>query len=58
MRVVLIKADYYLYLTEDVSSEYRIEEFNWTFAAEKADSAGVQIINSSLGYNLSLMMSQ
>lgn len=45
-------ADYYLYLTEDVSSEYRIEEFNWTFAAEKADSAGVQIINSSLGYNL------
>lgn len=46
------KADYYLYLTEDVSSEYRIEEFNWTFAAEKADSAGVQIINSSLGYNV------
>ncbi|MBX2901695.1 MAG: S8 family serine peptidase [Cyclobacteriaceae bacterium] len=46
------KADFYLYLTEDVASEYRIEEFNWTFAAEKADSAGVQIINSSLGYNL------
>ncbi|MCW5910964.1 MAG: S8 family serine peptidase [Cyclobacteriaceae bacterium] len=44
-------ADYYLYQTEDVSSEYRIEELNWTFAAEKADSAGVQIINSSLGYN-------
>ncbi|MCE7864251.1 MAG: T9SS C-terminal target domain-containing protein [Bacteroidetes bacterium CHB5] len=44
-------ANYFLYLTEDVSSEYRIEEFNWTFAAEKADSAGVQIINSSLGYN-------
>jgi len=43
-------ADYYLYLTEDISSEYRIEEFNWTFAAEKADSAGVAIINSSLGY--------
>jgi serine protease AprX len=43
-------ANYFLYLTEDVSSEYRIEEFNWTFAAEKADSAGVQIINSSLGY--------
>jgi serine protease AprX len=46
------KGDYYLYLTEDVSSEYRIEEFNWTFAAEKADSAGVQVINSSLGYNV------
>lgn len=44
-------ADYHLYITEDDASEYRIEEFNWTFAAEKADSAGVQIINSSLGYN-------
>ncbi|HCZ34643.1 MAG TPA: peptidase S8, partial [Cytophagales bacterium] len=43
------KADYYLYLTEDISSEYRIEEFNWTFAAERADSLGVDIINSSLG---------
>lgn len=45
------KSDYYLFLTEDVSSEYRIEEFNWTFAAEKADSLGVNVINSSLGYN-------
>jgi serine protease AprX len=45
------KADYFLYLTEDISSEYRIEEFNWTFAAERADSAGVDVINSSLGYN-------
>ncbi len=44
------KADYFLYLTEDVS-EYRVEEYNWTFAAERADSAGVDIINSSLGYN-------
>jgi len=45
------KADYFLYLTEDVSSEYRIEEYNWAFAAERADSAGVDVINSSLGYN-------
>ena len=45
------KADYFLYLTEDVSSEYRVEEYNWTFGAERADSAGVDIINSSLGYN-------
>lgn len=45
------KANYFLYLTEDVSSEYRIEEYNWTFAAERADSAGVDVINSSLGYN-------
>ncbi len=44
------KAEYFLYLTEDVSSEYRVEEFNWTIAAERADSAGVDVINSSLGY--------
>ncbi|WP_299460306.1 S8 family serine peptidase [uncultured Microscilla sp.] len=45
------EATYWLYRTEDVSSEYRIEEVNWLIAAEKADSAGVDIINSSLGYN-------
>jgi serine protease AprX len=44
------KAEFLLYLTEDVSSEYRIEEYNWTFAAERADSAGADVINSSLGY--------
>jgi len=44
-------ANYLLYVTEDISSEYRIEEFNWTIAAERADSAGVDVINSSLGYN-------
>ncbi|MFM7859414.1 MAG: S8 family peptidase, partial [Flammeovirgaceae bacterium] len=47
----IFKANYYLFLTEDVSTEYRIEEYNWAFAAEKADSAGVDVINSSLGYN-------
>jgi subtilisin family serine protease len=46
------KAYYQLYVTEDVGSEYRIEEYNWLFAAERADSAGVDVINSSLGYNL------
>ncbi len=45
------KANYFLYQTEDVSSEYRVEEYNWLFAAERADSAGVDVINSSLGYN-------
>lgn len=45
-------ATYQLFITEDVGSEYRIEEYNWLVAAEKADSAGVDIINSSLGYNL------
>ncbi len=44
------KSDYYLLVTEDDASEYRIEEYNWAFAAEFADSAGVDVINSSLGY--------
>lgn len=37
-------------VTEDVFSEYRIEEYNWLLAAEWADSAGVDVINTSLGY--------
>lgn len=45
------QASYQLYVTEDVNTEYRIEEYNWLFAAEIADSAGVDVINSSLGYN-------
>ncbi len=45
------KANFYLFKTEDVPSEYRIEEYNWTFAAERADSLGIDVINSSLGYN-------
>lgn len=45
-------AAYILCITEDVQSEYRIEEYNWVRAAEFADSLGVDIINSSLGYNL------
>jgi hypothetical protein len=45
------EASYLLYRTEDASSEYRIEEFNWLLAAERADSAGADVINSSLGYN-------
>ncbi|MCP9765247.1 S8 family serine peptidase [Lacihabitans soyangensis] len=43
-------ADFALYRTEDVSSETRIEEVYWLFAAENADSLGVDVINSSLGY--------
>ena len=43
-------ASFYLFRTEDVSSEYLIEEDNWIAAAELADSLGVDIINSSLGY--------
>jgi serine protease AprX len=44
------KAKYYLFLTEDVSSESRLEEENWVAAAEYGDSLGIDIINSSLGY--------
>ncbi len=44
------KASYWLLRTEDVNSEYPIEEDNWVAAAEFADSAGVDVINSSLGY--------
>ncbi len=43
-------ADFALYKTENVSSETRIEEVYWLFAAENADSLGVDVINSSLGY--------
>ncbi|MGE5427381.1 MAG: S8 family serine peptidase [Methylococcaceae bacterium] len=43
-------ASYYLFRSEDDASEYIIEEDNWVAAAELADSAGVDVINSSLGY--------
>jgi len=45
------ESDIILCITEDVPTEYRIEEYNWLLAAEYADSAGVDIINSSLGYS-------
>jgi subtilisin family serine protease len=44
------KAKYFLYKTEDVRSEMPIEEALWLIAAERADSIGVDIIQSSLGY--------
>src|SRR4030095_16295334 len=44
------KANFWLYQTEDNSSEYPIEEFNWACGAEKADSSGSDVISSSLGY--------
>jgi serine protease AprX len=44
------KADFYLYRTEDVSSESPLEEQNWVAAAEHADSIGVDVISTSLGY--------
>jgi serine protease AprX len=44
-------ASYLLLRTEKSGSESRIEEINWLMAAEYADSVGVDVINSSLGYN-------
>ncbi len=46
------EAGFWLLRTEDSRSEHRIEEVNWLIGAEFADSAGVDIINSSLGYNI------
>src|SRR5690554_5308127 len=44
-------ASYYLFITEDNTSETPLEESLWVEAAERADSLGVDIINTSLGYN-------
>lgn len=44
------EANIMLCVTEESGSEYRVEEYNWLFAAERADSAGVDIISTSLGY--------
>ena len=43
-------AEYYLFITEDINSENPVEESYWVEAAEMADSLGVDVINSSLGY--------
>jgi hypothetical protein len=45
-------ASFWLLRTEDSSGEHRVEEVNWLIGAEFADSVGVNIIQSSLGYNL------
>ena len=43
-------AAYYLFITEDATSENPVEESYWVEAAERADSLGVDVINTSLGY--------
>lgn len=43
-------ANYYLFITENAPTENPIEESLWVEAAERADSLGVDIINTSLGY--------
>ena len=45
------EARYWLLRSEDQHSEQPVEEDYWTMAAEFADSAGVDIISSSLGYS-------
>lgn len=45
------EASFALFRTEDDYSETPLEEANWLFAAEMADSLGADIISSSLGYN-------
>lgn len=45
-------ANFLLYVTEDVASESPIEEYNWLVAAEMADSAGADILQSSVGYSV------
>ncbi len=44
-------ASYWLLRSEDATAEYLMEEYYWVNAAEFADSVGVDVINSSLGYN-------
>lgn len=47
-----IDASLALYVTEDVSSETLVEEFNLVTALERCDVQGVDIANISLGYRL------
>jgi serine protease AprX len=44
-------AAFWLLKTEDTNSEYPVEEQNWVAAAEFADSAGSDLITTSLGYD-------
>ena len=45
------EASYWLLRCEDQQTEQPVEEDYWTMAAEFADSVGVDLISSSLGYN-------
>ncbi|MBK9526597.1 MAG: S8 family serine peptidase [Bacteroidetes bacterium] len=44
-------SDFWLLRSEDAPTENIIEEYNWVSAAEFADSAGADLISSSLGYS-------
>lgn len=45
-------ADYYLFTTEVQKEEYPVEEDYWVNAVEYADSIGIDVINTSLGYTV------
>ncbi|WP_068942706.1 S8 family peptidase [Chryseobacterium timonianum] len=45
-------ADFYLYRSENPAAEIPEEELYWIEAAEEADRKGVEIITTSLGYNV------
>ncbi|MDR2496969.1 MAG: S8 family serine peptidase [Tannerellaceae bacterium] len=45
------EATYWLFKTEDNFSEFPIEEDYWVAAVETADSLGLDIVSSSLGYH-------
>ncbi|TXF91731.1 S8 family serine peptidase [Neolewinella aurantiaca] len=44
------EAKYVLFKTENGKGEHRLEEINYAVALELADSIGVDVVNSSLGY--------
>ncbi|MEY4887903.1 MAG: hypothetical protein RL767_1374, partial [Bacteroidota bacterium] len=44
------KASFYLFKTENQATETIAEEYHWVMAAERSDSLGVDVINTSLGY--------
>ena len=50
MVAIAFKATYALYRTENNNSESPYEEITWLLGAERADSLGADVINSSLGY--------
>ena len=45
-------AEYVLLRSEEIGAEYAVEEDNWVAAVEYADSIGVDVITSSLGYSV------
>lgn len=45
------QASYLLLRSEDEQSEYPVEEDYWVAAIEYADSLGIRLVNTSLGYN-------